>query len=353
MRASRILTAALVLAGGALSQATHKIVNSFSSPHGASYMNGIAYAQGQLWTCSGLGTGAGTIYRLDAYTGATLGSFTAPSTSLRGMTHDGGTLWVASWSNNTVYRLIPTTGNTISSFTAFVNAGRPDGLAWDGTNLLISDESNKIHWFDRTGKAIRSISVPASGSYNPRDLGWDGTHVWAGYQSTGRIRRHNPTNGSVVLDIPSPSGAFQQGLEWGDWYLWTGGGTNATIYQIDIGAPYLELVGTPSFPNQIQFKLTEGQKQAGDVTVVLLSGTGVAGFSAGGVTVPLTYDTVTGVGINLLPFFVATVDSSGVALTPKFPIPPLPAGLTLWAAAVTANTTTVTSVTDPIRFKTQ
>jgi hypothetical protein len=156
-----------------------------------------------------------------------------------------------------------------------------------------------------------------------------------------------------VLDIPSPLGNFQQGLEWGDWYLWAGGGTSGKIYQIDIGAPYLELVGTPSFPNQIQFKLTEAQKQVGDVMVVLLSGTGVAGFSAAGVTVPLTYDIVTGVGINLLPYFLATVDKSGVALTQKFPIPPLPAGLTLWAAAATAKGTTVTSVTDPIRFKTQ
>jgi len=353
MRTSRILAAALVLAGGVLSQATHKIVNSFASPHGASYMNGIAYARGQLWTSSGLGAGAGTIYRLDAYTGKVLGSFKAPSTSLRGMTHDGAFLWVASWSNNTVYRLIATTGKSIYSFQAFVNTGRPDGLAWDGKNLILSDERSKIHWFDQTGKSLRSISVPASGSFNPRDLGWDGTHVWAGYQSTGRIRRHNPTTGAVVLDIPSPSGAFQQGLEWGDWYLWTGGGTNAKIYQIDIGAPYLELVGTPSWPNQIQFKLTEGQKQTGDVMVVLLSGTGVAGFSAGGVTVPLTYDHVTSIGINLLPFFVATVDNSGVALTKKFSIPPLPAGITLWAAAATAKGTTVTSVTDPIRFTTQ
>ncbi|MHC4814123.1 MAG: glutaminyl-peptide cyclotransferase [Planctomycetota bacterium] len=353
MRVSRILTAALVLAGGALSQATHKIVNSFASPHGGNYMNGIAYARGQLWTCSGSGAGAGTIYRLDAYTGAVLGNFKAPSTSLRGMTHDGGFLWVASWSNNTVYRLIDVTGQSISSFQAFVNTGRPDGLAWDGKNLLISDERNKIHWFNQSGTSIRSINVPASGAFNPRDLGWDGTHVWAGYQSSGRIRRHNPTTGAVVLDIPSPSGAFQQGLEWADWYLWVGGGRNAKIYQIDIGAPYLELVGTPSWPNQIQFKLTEGQKQAGDVMVVLLSGSGVAGFSAGGVTVPLTYDTVTGIGITLLPYFVATVDASGVALTPKFSIPPLAAGITLWAAAATAKGNTVTSVTDPIRFKTR
>src|SRR5687767_5812896 len=106
MIAPRVLFAVVALAGGALSQATHKIVNSFLSPHGADYTMGIAYARGQLWIAAGITTGAGTIYRVDAYTGAVLGSFMGPATGLRGMTHDGASLWVANWNNNTVYRLI-------------------------------------------------------------------------------------------------------------------------------------------------------------------------------------------------------------------------------------------------------
>jgi glutamine cyclotransferase len=346
----RILLAVVALAGGAHSQATHKIVNSFPSPHGTNYMNGIAYARGELWTSGGF---TGTIFRIDAYTGAVLGSFPGPTTSPRGLTHDGSTLWVTSWSNNTVYRLIDATGQVISSFPAFVGTGRPDGLAWDGANLLISDEANNIHWFTPTGTALRFITVPASGSFNPRDLGWDGTHVWAGYQSTGRIRRHHPTTGAIVLDIASPSAQFQQGLEWADWHLWAGGGTGATIYQIDVGAPYVELSGTPSFPNSIRFKLTEAQNLVGHLAVVVLSGTGTAGFPAAGVTVPLTFDVVTQICLNQVLSFAATVDATGVALTPAFFMPPLQPGLTLWAAAVTLNGTSITSVTDPIRFKTQ
>jgi hypothetical protein len=290
---------------------------------------------------------------VDAYTGALLGSFAGPATVLRGLAHDGATLWVASWADNTVYRILDLTGQVVSSFPAFTAPAHPDGVAWDGTHLLVSDEVNQIHWFTQTGTPVRMISVPATSGFNPRDLAWDGKHVWAGYQSLGRIRKHDPFTGAILLDIPSPSGPFQQGLDWAEWHLWSSGGTNAMVYQIDVGAPYVELVGTASFPNSIRFRVTEAQNHVGDLAVVLLSATGTAGFSAGSLTVPLTFDVVTQICLGVLPNFAATVDAAGVALTPMFPVPPLPAGLTLWAAAVTLNGSNLTSVTDPIRFQTQ
>jgi hypothetical protein len=69
--------------------------------------------------------------------------------------------------------------------------------------------------------------------------------------------------------------------------------------------------------------------------------------------VPLTFDVVTQICLSVVGSFAAPVDASGVALTPMFPVPPLPPGLTLWAAAVTLGGTSLTSVTDPIRFQTQ
>jgi glutamine cyclotransferase len=353
MLAHRILIATVVLAGGALAQLSHKIVNQFPSPHGSSYTMGIAYARGTLWIAAGLGTGAGTIYQVDAYTGAQLLSFTAPAQGLRGLTHDGATLWVSSWNNNTVYQLNDITGQLLNSFQAFVGTGHPDGLAWDGNSLLISDETNQIHWFTPTGTPIRSIAVPASGAFNPRDLGWDGTNVWAGYQTSARIRKHDAGTGAVLVDLPSPSGGFQQGLEWADWHLWTSGGTNATVYQIDVGAPYVELVGTMSFPNSVQFRVTEAQAQVGELAVVLLSASGTTGFPVGNLVVPLTFDVVTQICLSIVPNFVATVDAAGVATTPLFPVPQLPAGVPLWAAAVTLNGANLTAVTDPFRFLTQ
>ena len=352
MLVSRSLAVAILIVAATSAQArTHKVVNSFPNPHGTTYATGLAFMRGVLWAGASSGS---TIHRVDAYTGAAISTLSGPSINARGLTHDGATLWVASWNDNTVYRCIDGNGQVISSFPAFTPpAQHPDGITWDGTNLLVSDEANQIHWFTPTGMALRSVTVPASGAFNPRGLAWDGTHVWAGYQATGRLRRHDPATGAVVLDIPSPAGNFQQGLAWGDWHLWCTGGTNSSIHQVDVGAPFLEFVGTMAFPNSVRFRLTDAQGQVGDVTVVLLSATGTAGFPVGGVTVPLTLDALTQLGLSVLPVFSALVDAAGVAQTPLFAVPPMQPGITFWAAAVTLRSGAITAVTDPIRFQSQ
>jgi hypothetical protein len=346
----KYLPALFLFAAAASGQLSHKIVRSFPNPHVANYASGLAFQGGQLWAASAFNA---TIYRIDAWTGATLGSFTAPSSSMRGLTHDGAYLWGAVWNPRTVYQLDALTGAIVSSFPAPFAGGNPDGLAWNGTNLFLSDELNNIHEVTTTGTLVRTIPVPPSGSSNPRDLGWDGVFIYAGYQSSALLRRHDANTGAVLLTIPAPSGSVQQGVEWADWYLWTTGGTNASIYQIDLDPPYLNLQGTPNPGSPIQFQLTDAQAAAGQLAVVALSATGTAGFNVGGFVVPLTFDGVTLLSLSLLPFFSATVDASGVATTIPFTIPLIPTGITFWAAAVTLNGGNITSVTDPIRFTTQ
>jgi len=344
--------ALILFSAAAHGQASHRIVRSMPNPHGTGYAMGLAFLNGQLWAGA---NGSATIYRIDAWSGAQLGILPAPTANLRGLTHDGSALWVASWNPRIVYQVNDLTGVVLSSFPAPFASGNPDGLAWDGTNLLVTDDVNNIHWVTPTGTLVRTVPVaPSGGSSNPRDLGWDGTYVYAGYQGTpGRIRKHDATTGAILVEIAAPSGIFQQGVEWADWYLWSTGGNNASIYQIDFGAPYLELVGTPNPGASIQFRLTEGQSQTGDLAVVVLSATGTAGFSVGGRVVPVTFDSVSLLSLILLPNFSATVDATGVALTPPFAIPLIPTGITFWAAAATLQGSTVTGVTDPIRFTTQ
>jgi glutamine cyclotransferase len=344
------LLATVLFCSSVCGQATHKIVQSFPHPLGTNYASGLAFQNGQLWGASAFNA---TIYRMDAWTGATLGSFQAPSSSMRGLTHDGSYLWGAVWSPRVVYQLDPLTGAVISSFPAPFTGGNPDGLAWDGTNLLVTDELNNIHWVTTTGALVRTVPVPPHGGNNPRDLGWDGVFVYAGYQSSALIRRHDATTGAVLLTIPSPSGPFQQGLEWADWHLWATGGFNATISQIDVDPPYLNLLGTPTPGSPIQFRLTDAQATTGQLAVVALSATGTAGFNVGGTVVPVTFDGVTVLGLSLLPFFSATVDAFGVATTIPFTLPLIPTGISFWAAGVTLNGGNLTSVSDPIRFVTQ
>jgi glutamine cyclotransferase len=336
----------VLFCAAAFGQASHKVIRSFPNPQGANYASGLAYQNGQLWASSAFNS---IIYRIDAWSGATLGSFNGPSANMRGLTHDGGYLWGAVWNPRTVHALDPITGAQISSFPAPFASGNPVGLAYDGTNLLVSDEANSIHFITTTGSLVRTLPLPTS---DPRDLGWDGRFVYVGYQTGNLIRRHDPNTGNVLLTIPAQA-VIEQGVEWGDWYLWGTGGPSDQIRQIDVDPPYLNLQGTPTPGMPIQFQLTDAQATIGQLAVVALSATGTAGFNVGGTVVPLTFDGVTVLSLSLLPFFSATVDGSGVATTIPFTIPLIPTGITFWAAAVTLNGGNLTSVTDPIRFTTQ
>ena len=64
------------------------------------------------------------------------------------------------------------------------------------------------------------IVPPGGCCFNPRDLAWDGTNLWAGYQSVGLIYKLDPADGTVLDSFDSPSGSLQQGLTWDGQYLW-------------------------------------------------------------------------------------------------------------------------------------
>jgi len=338
----------VLLCATVFGQATHKVVRSFPNPQGMNYASGLAFSNGQIWGASAFNS---IIYRVDAWTGATLGSFNGPSANMRGLTHDGSFLWGAVWNPRVVYQLNPVTGAPVSSFPAPFASGRPVGLTYDGTNLLVSDEQNSVHFVTTTGTLVRTLPLPTN---DPRGLGWDGRFIYVGYQTGDLIRRHDPNTGNVLLTIPSPATMFQQGLEWADWHIWCTGGTGAGIHQVDVDPPYLNLLGAPNPGSPINFQLTDAQAAMGQLAAVALSATGTAGFNVGANVIPLTLDAVTLLGLTtLLPFFTATVDPMGVATTPLFTLPLIPTGITFWAAGVTLNGGSITSVSDPIRFTTQ
>ena len=100
-------------------------------------------------------------------------------------------------------------------------------MAWDGAALWITDELNHIYQVDPLRwSIIMTLNVPTSGSSNPRDVAWEPfvNNLWAGYQSSGLIRKHNPANGQVLGEFSSPYTWSTQGLTWDGWFLWATGG---------------------------------------------------------------------------------------------------------------------------------
>ena len=210
-------------------EAADGVILQFPSPD--TYSGGLAWDGLALWN-SGIFTRM--IYQLDPSDGTVLSSYDSGIEGLRGLTFGDDHLWVSSWNTETIYELVPADGTIVASFPAPF-AGKPSGLAWDDGVLWIAEEDGLIYRVDPvTGQILSSIPPPPSNAFNPRGLAWDGTNLWAGYQTDGLIYKLDPANGNVRAAFDAPSGELQQGLTFDGRFLWSTGGDNV-IYQINVG----------------------------------------------------------------------------------------------------------------------
>ena len=118
----------------------------------------------------------------------------------------------------------------------------------------------------------------------------------------------------------------------------------------------LQFVGTPSPSSPVHYEVTNAIGETGHRALVFLSCTGKDGFPLShGRSVPLTFDACTAAGIGAYQGLLGTIDASGTADTPSIIFPPLPAGVTIYSAAVTIDLATgaFPSITGPISFVTQ
>ncbi|MEQ8762757.1 MAG: hypothetical protein RL885_02440, partial [Planctomycetota bacterium] len=97
------------------------------------------------------------------------------------------------------------------------------------------------------------------------------------------------------------------------------------------------------------FEVENAIGDTGNILLVLVSCTGNAGFPLpNGRIVPLTFDHCTTFGLEVSTLLSGIVDGSGHAATTVVPFPPLAAGQTLRACAVTIGTGGFRSITAPI-----
>ena len=327
--------------------------------HMNQYSSGLAWERSTIWVGYAFNS---TLENFDPYSGTRIKTMKSPNSSVRGLAFDGMDLWVATWTSSppsNIYTMDTLTGGVLSTQKAPFTTGPSDGMAWDGATLWIADEKNHIYQIDPVKwSIINSLNVPVSGSSNPRGLAWDNksNNVWAGYQSSGLIRKHNALTGAVIEEFKSPYTWSQQGLTWDGWFLWATGGQQPNLVhmsQIDVTMPFMVLKGALKANTHIQFELTRADNQAGNVFVVGWSGSGTAGFQVGKVTIPLTFDNFTVLGLQLLPFMSMIVDASGSATTPLFTWPAIPPGIPFWVCGVTMDSSGVVSVNEPIRYESQ
>ncbi|NOY90112.1 MAG: hypothetical protein GXP55_02805, partial [Deltaproteobacteria bacterium] len=163
----------------------------------------------------------------------------------------------------TVVKSWSTLYDTTMANPAYGPVNSPDGIAWDGSGLWITQCGGpNFAKFDTDGNFIESFTLP--GGDVADHLAWDGTYLWANVHAHpddpgasdptaspgGRIIQIDTTTHEVIKTIEIPWADWRMspmGLGFDGQYLWTNGHMAKQIYRID--PVTLEGVETPAFPN--------------------------------------------------------------------------------------------------------
>jgi len=110
----------------------------------------------------------------------------------------------------------------------------PQGLAWDGEYLWVSDDSTDIIYSINhlNGSINSSFSSPGSES---RGLTYDGTYLWNIDNNARKIFKLSPDDGSVIDFLELPEEYPFTGLTWDGTYLWSAysAGWSSSVVRID------------------------------------------------------------------------------------------------------------------------
>jgi len=187
----------LAAASVALADDTYRVVHTY--PHDArAYTQGLVIVDGHLYESTGL-NGRSTLRMDDVTTGRVLQSASVPAQYFaEGLTNWGATLIQLTWQSHVAFvydrfsfRLLRT----------FQYDGEGWGLTQDGKDLILSDGSDELRFYDPTTfRIVRSIHVRDHGQpvTQLNELEYIHGQVYANVWHSNRIARISPTTGKVL-----------------------------------------------------------------------------------------------------------------------------------------------------------
>jgi glutaminyl-peptide cyclotransferase len=189
-----VVVSAATLAFGADS---YRIVHTY--PHDPqAYTQGLVYLDGHLYESTGL-NGRSSLRMVDLETGRVLQSAPVPSQYFaEGLTSWGSTLVQLTWQSHVAFvydrfsfRLLRTLHYNCDGW----------GLTQDGRNLILSDGTDEIRFFDpQTFREVRHITVTDHGSpvTDLNELEYIHGQIYANVWHSDRIARISPATGQVL-----------------------------------------------------------------------------------------------------------------------------------------------------------
>jgi len=121
------------------------------------------------------------------------------------------------------------TVETMSIRGSFTSPGsRPEGLAWDGTNLWMIDNLQNVFKMDTLGNVLAQFTAPGFPDY---DLSWDGMGLWIGGGSLGSGKHMKVDTLGTKLDSLLVGHWALSGFEWDGKFFWISDYNSSLVYK--------------------------------------------------------------------------------------------------------------------------
>jgi glutaminyl-peptide cyclotransferase len=176
---------------------SYSILGSF--PHDtSSFVQGLIIYKGELYEGTGL-EGKSKLMKVDIKTGKALQKINLPPQYFgEGITILRDTIYQLTWQNKTVFVY---TLKDFKKVKEFKNEQDGWGLTTDGTELIASDGSSNLYYYEPSSfKLLRTQSVTEGGSlsYNLNELEYIDGYIYANQFQAPYILKIDPHTGSIV-----------------------------------------------------------------------------------------------------------------------------------------------------------
>lgn len=166
-----------------------------------------------------------------------------------GMAFDGTNLWMSGDSDPSTtivqpmfWRIDIATGGMIDTIRPPARISSPGGLAHTGSYMAVLDIS-RVHYLDNTGSYITSSPIPFGLWYE--ELAHDGMNFWAADWIYDRVLEFD-NSGIVISSFSLPGNAVPNGLAFDGANLWVGEWMSSTVYKVDRNGNTLGTINTGS-----------------------------------------------------------------------------------------------------------
>lgn len=179
----------------------YKMIKKF--PHDSkAFTQGLLVHDGAMFESTGL-YGQSTIRKVDVETGKVLQmSKFSDSVFGEGMAMHNGKLYALSWKERLGFRIDPNTLTVEQEYKLPAEVQQGWGLASDGTNLLATDSTQRLHTLDDNFNYMKSVTVkdPAQNDHDvpmANELEFMDGKLWANIYGLDHIAVIEPTTGNV------------------------------------------------------------------------------------------------------------------------------------------------------------